>query len=255
MLAMVGGRDWDASKLNLATIPCEGCGRQAGSAFKPFTLAAALDQGFALRGQYWSGPSSMTITDPQCSGPDGLWTPTNAGDSSAGTVDLYGATENSVNTVYAQLVAALAGGPNDVVEMAHTLGIMSDLPPVCSITLGSVAVNILEMTNAYATLATRRRLPPCQPLWRSTGRNGGPADRKVASRPKPRFDTPDVPRAVTSALEGSSRAARAPQHRSTRGPPPAKRGAPRTTSTPGSADTPCSSRRACGSGIRRNSVP
>ncbi len=71
VLAMVGGRDWNESKLNLATLPCEGCGRQAGSAFKPFTLAAALDQGFALRGQYWSGPSTMTIADPQCAGPDG----------------------------------------------------------------------------------------------------------------------------------------------------------------------------------------
>ena len=66
VLAMVGGRDWEQSKLNLATLPCEGCGRQAGSAFKPFTLAAALDQGFALEGQYWSGPSTITIPDERC---------------------------------------------------------------------------------------------------------------------------------------------------------------------------------------------
>ena len=64
VLAMVGGRDWDKSKLNLATMPCEGCGRQAGSAFKPFTLAAALQQDFSLTGAYWQGPSSITITDP-----------------------------------------------------------------------------------------------------------------------------------------------------------------------------------------------
>ena len=59
ILAMVGGRDWDKSKLNLATMPCEGCGRQAGSAFKPFTLAAALEQDYSvLTGAYWQGPSS-----------------------------------------------------------------------------------------------------------------------------------------------------------------------------------------------------
>ena len=56
ILAMVGGRDWDRSKLNLATMPCEGCGRQAGSAFKPFTLAAALEQDYSLTGAYWNGP-------------------------------------------------------------------------------------------------------------------------------------------------------------------------------------------------------
>ena len=57
ILAMVGGRDWDKSKLNLATMPCEGCGRQAGSAFKPFTLAAALEQDYQSRpGPTGKGP-------------------------------------------------------------------------------------------------------------------------------------------------------------------------------------------------------
>ncbi|HVF07107.1 MAG TPA: transglycosylase domain-containing protein, partial [Actinomycetota bacterium] len=100
VLAMVGGRNWNRSKLNLATLPCDGCGRQAGSAFKPFTLAAALENGYALTGEYWYGPSTITIDEPRCAGPEGLWTPTNAGDSSAGTVDLLGATRNSVNTIY-----------------------------------------------------------------------------------------------------------------------------------------------------------
>ena len=39
--------------------------------------------------------------------------------------------------------------------MAHLLGIRSHLDPVCSITLGVEAVNPLEMTNAYATLAAQ----------------------------------------------------------------------------------------------------
>jgi membrane peptidoglycan carboxypeptidase len=37
--------------------------------------------------------------------------------------------------------------------MAHAMGIRSELPPVCAITLGSVAVNPLEMTTGYATVA------------------------------------------------------------------------------------------------------
>ena len=76
VLAMVGGRDWDKSKLNLATMPCEGCGRQAGSAFKPFTLGRrARSRTSALTGAYWQGPSSITITDPTCATDGAPWTP------------------------------------------------------------------------------------------------------------------------------------------------------------------------------------
>ena len=172
VLAMVGGRNWNRSKLNLATLPCDGCGRQAGSAFKPFTLTAALENDFALTGEYWSGPSTITIPDQRCSGPEGLWTPTNAGDSSAGTVDLLGATTSSVNTVYAQLVTALPDGPRDVIDAARRLGIRSKLPDVCSITLGSVQINPLEMTNAYATFANRGRFNRATPLFEVTRSNG-----------------------------------------------------------------------------------
>ena len=42
---------------------------------------------------------------------------------------------NSVNTIYAQLVVQV--GPERVVRMANRMGIRSDLPPVCSIALGT----------------------------------------------------------------------------------------------------------------------
>ncbi len=162
VLAMVGGRNWNRSKLNLATLPCDGCGRQAGSAFKPFTLAAALENDYALTGKSWYGPSTLTIDEPRCDGPEGPWTPTNAGDSSAGTVDLLGATRNSVNTIYAQLIAQLE--PEPVIDVARRLGIRSKLPAVCSITLGSVQINPLEMTNAYSTLANKGRFNLATPV-------------------------------------------------------------------------------------------
>jgi penicillin-binding protein 1A len=201
VLAMVGGRDFEQSKLNLATLPCDGCGRQAGSAFKPFTLAAALDQGFALTGEYWSGPSTITISDEGCATNGELWQPTNAGDSSAGTVDLKGATQNSVNTVYAQLVTQLDGGPADVVRMAHRVGIESELPAVCSITLGSVQINPLEMTNAYSTFASEGTYRRANPLLEVNRPNGQPVERRVASPAKEGKLDPDVAKGVTSALE------------------------------------------------------
>jgi len=148
ILAMAGGRDWAKSKVNYATM-AGGSGREAGSAFKLFTLAAAMKAGYSLNAT-WSGPNSITIRDcPDPTSSDGYWHPVNA--EGAGTYTLALATAHSVNTIFAQVIAQL--GPEKVVDMAHALGIRSYLPDVCSITLGSVAVNPLEMTNAYATLA------------------------------------------------------------------------------------------------------
>ena len=125
--------------------------RQAGSAFKPFTLAAALEHGTSLY-SYYSGPSEMLITDPRCAnGYHEYWDVHNNADESEGTMNLIDATANSVNTIFAQLVTQV--GPPAVVRMAHRLGIESGLKPVCSITLGTQAVSPLEMTSAYATLA------------------------------------------------------------------------------------------------------
>ena len=127
--------------------------RQAGSAFKPFTLAAVLEHGTPLD-HYYSGPSEMTIDDPRCE--DGYhqpWEVHNNADETEGTMNLIDATANSVNTIFAQLVTQV--GPSAVVRMAHRLGIESNLQAVCSITLGTQAVSPLEMTTAYATLANR----------------------------------------------------------------------------------------------------
>ena len=65
--------------------------------------------------------------------------------------------------------------------MAHRLGIESELPEVCSITLGSVQVNPLEMANAYSTLASQGVYHRANPLHEVDRPNGQPADRRVAS--------------------------------------------------------------------------
>jgi 1A family penicillin-binding protein len=147
--AMVGGKNFDKVKLNAATQ----AHRQAGSAFKPFTLAAAVEQRISPK-SVWNGPSQIDITDPQCKNPDGTdWQPHNFADESGGTMNLLEATAHSVNTIFAQLVVAV--GPEAVVDVAHRMGIQSDLQPVCSITLGTQEVTPLEMANAFATLTAR----------------------------------------------------------------------------------------------------
>ena len=132
--------------------------RQPGSAFKPFTLAAALESGDlagdpVTLGSYWDDSSPAVIEcDSPCSADGNFWTVNNAGGASGkGLRTLESATYNSVNTVYARLVDAI--GPEVVVDMAHRLGIESPLQPYPSITLGALGVSPLEMSAAYSTFA------------------------------------------------------------------------------------------------------
>jgi 1A family penicillin-binding protein len=139
--AMVGGRDFTTSQVNLATGQ-GGSGRQAGSAFKPFVLARALQEGIST-GTVYPAPASVSVDGHSFS---------NFGGASYGSLTLGSATVSSVNTVYAQLMQDV--GPEDVVRLAHRMGIRSDLPEVPSLALGTGEVTPLEMTAAYATLAS-----------------------------------------------------------------------------------------------------
>src|SRR5947208_8223021 len=144
-------------QFNLATQS----GRQAGSAFKPFVLATALNRGVSLN-TWFNGPPAYTVPDVKCGTNGVLWDVHNFADESAGTMNLVDATAHSVNTIFAQLVDKV--GPTHVVRTAHMMGIRSRLQSVCSITLGTQAVNPLEMTDAYATLASRGIHHPPQAL-------------------------------------------------------------------------------------------
>ena len=147
--ALVGGQNFAKVKFDLAS----GGHRQAGSAFKVFTLAAALEEGIPLS-SIWTGPPLITIPDPRCSnGINKPWVVNNYADESAGTMTLAQAIAHSVNTIFAQVVTKV--GPAKVAAVARTMGIESPLKTVCSITLGVNAVSPLDMADAYATLAAR----------------------------------------------------------------------------------------------------
>ena len=199
VLAMIGGRNQDKTKFNLATQ----AHRQAGSAFKAFTLATALEQGYSLQ-SVWKGPPSLLISDPRCFTPDpktnipGPWNVSNYADESAGTMSLLNATANSVNTIYSQV--ALSLGPDKVAEMARRMGIRSPLQPVCSITLGTQPVTPLDMATGYSTLAARgvRHAPTGIDLVRSSS-------DKVVDNPGTRGTQvidPSVADLETYALQG-----------------------------------------------------
>jgi penicillin-binding protein 1A len=122
--------------------------RQPGSAFKPFTLVAALEQGISLYKGYSARVPRIIHLD---SGTD--WVVHNYEGSPGGFLNVIEATRYSVNTVYAQIV--MDAGPSNVVDVAHRMGITSSLDAYPSIALGALTIGVspLEMASAYATLA------------------------------------------------------------------------------------------------------
>ena len=171
--------------------------RQAGSAFKVFTLATALEQGIGL-GSTWHGPPSLTIPDPRCMNATGPWVVHNFADESSGTMTLADAIAHSVNTIFAQV--AVRVGPEAIVRTAHRMGVRSPLAPVCSITLGPEGVSPLEMADAFATLAADGVHHRPQLVTRATTAGG----RKLIA-PVPggqRALAPGIAARVTAALAG-----------------------------------------------------
>ena len=133
--------------------------RQAGSAFKPFALITALESGALdgspiTLGSYWDQASPQFIKCGFPCSPTGgnTWKVFNAGGANSGGIrTLEVATYLSTNTVYAQVAQKV--GPENIVDVAHRMGIESPLNPVLSIALGTNSVSPLEMAAAFSTIA------------------------------------------------------------------------------------------------------
>jgi penicillin-binding protein 1A len=163
--ALVGGRDFDASQVNLAL--GGSTGMQPGSSFKTVVLAAALEHGIGPENTF-AAPASIDYPgcDPTC-------TINNYDFEDHGTMTLRSATHNSINTVYAQLIDRL--GTATVAEMAQRLGVSSvdpARPYGISLALGAYEVSPLDMAAAYATLAARGVRHEVTPILRVLDRRG-----------------------------------------------------------------------------------
>ncbi len=145
--ALVGGLGYDssqpASQFNMATQ----AERPAGSTFKVIALAEALMQGISPQKIYFA-PKVLTV--PGAGGAP-TWVVHNYEGEPTGNMTLATATILSVNTVYAQLIQEI--GPNNVMNLAHAMGIRSKLEPYDSIVLGSEPVTPLDMASVFATIA------------------------------------------------------------------------------------------------------
>jgi penicillin-binding protein 1A len=123
--------------------------RQAGSTFKTFVLASAIERGIDPDSTYYTSAPFTCSIGPWCQTP---WQVHTYDNSYRGSMSVTSGTLASDNAVYAQLT--LDVGPRYVWQMAHRLGVhLSPDKPVASIGLGSLAVSPLDMAAAYATFA------------------------------------------------------------------------------------------------------
>ncbi|MCU1487603.1 MAG: penicillin-binding protein [Actinomycetia bacterium] len=151
--ALIGGKDFQANQINLATTAKRA---QAGSTFKPFDLAAALENDIPVT-QRFTGPNKLRLDFDGFAPKKDPWT--NYGNESFGSIDLTEATAHSVNTAYIQLAKDV--GLDNIAKTAHELGVETDFPIVPAMALGSANVSPYEMLRAYMTFATRgKRLDP-----------------------------------------------------------------------------------------------
>ncbi len=126
--------------------------RQAGSTFKPFVYAAAIDQ---LRLSPCDElPDTQYCIEAAKHGNTESWCPKNAdGKYSGKSYTLKEGLANSKNTITAQLMDMV--GPKSVVSIANNAGISRDILAVPAIALGTPDVNVYEMVGAYGMFANQ----------------------------------------------------------------------------------------------------
>lgn len=201
--AMVGGKDWESSKVNVAT-GSGGGGRPAGSTFKTYTLVAAIEAGIDPEATYVNCSSTAELPG---------WNVHNFGYTDYGTRTIARAFAVSSNTGFARLAMSL--GPEKIVETAHRMGVESDLVAEGGLTLGadSSPVTPLEMADAYATIAnggTHYEATPILQVIDSDGNvlidNTNPTGERVLSAEVAHAAT-EVMKLVVNSSEGTGRSA------------------------------------------------
>jgi penicillin-binding protein 1A len=196
--AMLSGKNYNRDQYDLVWRGT----RQVGSAFKPFTLVAAFEQGFP-QGKVYSSKSPLCNLAGWISASGCVSNAEGGGDS--GYLDLWSATQNSVNVVFAQL--ALDVGPEHIVDAAHRMGITVALDPVPSITLGVEEVPTMDMAAAFATLANDGKRCNSWAVRRVEFANvpkDAPKDERVLYQHEPECEQvikPEIAHLVTAMLQ------------------------------------------------------
>lgn len=140
--AWVGSRDFSVDQYDHVAQAA----RQPGSTFKPFVYGAALEAGMRPQRSYLD--QAVEIRAPDGS----VWRPTDMSGPSGVQMSLRDGLVHSRNTITAQVMQDV--GVQRVAALARAAGVdQSRLDPVPSLALGTSPVTLLEMVNAYATIA------------------------------------------------------------------------------------------------------
>lgn len=144
--AWVGDIDFKSWKYDKVTAE-----RQPGSTFKLFVYTEAMNQGLTPCDKRRDEYISMQVFDKK-KNEMVTWTPSNAnGTFSGDSMPLKSAFAKSINSVAVRLGQEM--GIKRIIETAHAMGIKSPLDEEPSLALGSSDVTLLELTNAYCTVA------------------------------------------------------------------------------------------------------
>ncbi len=149
--ALVGGRNYSQSNFNRIL----NMKRQVGSTFKPVVYLAAFQQKQDSKGiPYGSGypiedaPWTLTYDQGKQS-----WSPGNYEKNFRGWITLKTGLTHSVNVVASKLGYTI--GIDKIIQVAHLLGVNSNLPSVPSLSLGAAELSPLELLQVYSTLGNR----------------------------------------------------------------------------------------------------
>ncbi|MFD9370212.1 transglycosylase domain-containing protein [Streptomyces sp. NPDC060020] len=159
VVAMYGGIDYTKQYVNNATRH----DYQVASTFKPFVFASAVENGSRTQDGRRITPNTIYNGDNRRPVVGGRirFNPENEGQVSYGNITVNTATDLSVNAVYAQMVVDV--GTGKVKKTAIDLGIPEDTPNFVTgpaMALGTMQASVLDMTQAYATLADHGRRTP-----------------------------------------------------------------------------------------------
>ncbi|MFA6424145.1 MAG: penicillin-binding protein [Candidatus Magasanikbacteria bacterium] len=146
ILAMVGSRDFENEEIdgqfNVAILGK----RQPGSSFKPFVYAAAFEKGFTPDTVVYDTVTNFDL------GVGGNYTPKNYDGKEHGLVTFRKSLQGSLNIPAVKALYLV--GTNETIEFAKRFGYTTFTGnPGLTLVLGGAEVNLLEHTNAYATLA------------------------------------------------------------------------------------------------------
>jgi penicillin-binding protein 1A len=142
--AWVGSRDYEREQYDHVAQAA----RQPGSTFKPIVYGAALEHGLTPDHPYMDAVMDIKASDGT------IWRPTDMTGTTGRQMTLRDGLVYSKNTITAQVMQDVGLPP--IVKLAKDMGIrQSKLQQVPSLALGTSPVTLLEMVNAYSTIAAQ----------------------------------------------------------------------------------------------------